>query len=60
LLVDYFKLCNANAWTPVSGHKFQTRVPDLMCQHFQICRRNDVLREGKAVRGYKGIALKKE
>jgi P4 family phage/plasmid primase-like protien len=58
LLLNYHELCRKNQWLPVSGHEFQTRVPDLLCAQFNVCRRNDIMREGKAVRGYKGLALK--
>jgi P4 family phage/plasmid primase-like protien len=57
LLLGYHDQCRKNRWTPVSGHAFQTRLPDLLCQRFMVCRRNDLIRGGKAVRGYKGLAL---
>ena len=57
LTIRYHKVCTDEKWTPVSGHEFQTRLPDLLCQRFHICRRNDITREGSAVRGYKGLAL---
>ena len=56
-LLGYHALCKEKGWTPVSGHQFQVRLPDVLCQRFTICRRNDIMREGKAVRGYKGLAL---
>ena len=58
LLLGYHAHCKKQRWTPVSGHQFQVRLPDVLCQRFTICRRNDIMREGKAVRGYKGLALK--
>ena len=57
LLLGYFDLCKERKWTPVSSHLFQTRVPDLVAQKFQVCRRNDIMRDGKAVRGFKHISL---
>jgi P4 family phage/plasmid primase-like protien len=57
LLLRYHKVCRQNNWTPVSMHQFQTRVPELMAQMFSTTRRNDIMREGKAVRGFKRVAL---
>ena len=57
LLLGYHALCTEKKWRPVSGHHFQVRLPDLLCERFTICRRNDIMREGKAVRGYKNLAL---
>jgi P4 family phage/plasmid primase-like protien len=58
LLLGYYALCKTKNWKPVSGHSFQTQLPDLLCERFRQCRRNDIQREGKSVRGYKGIVLK--
>lgn len=57
LLVSYYKKCESNKWTPAASHTFQTRVPDLLAQVFKTTRRNDITREGRAVRGFKGVAL---
>lgn len=57
LLLGYYDRCEQHGWTPVSSHTFQTRVPDLICERFRICRRHDITREGKAVRGFKGLTL---
>ena len=57
LLIDYHATCNRNKWQAVSGQEFFRRVPDLICQKFLLHRRNDIKREGVAVRGYKGLAL---
>lgn len=58
LLLGYYANCQKNAWTPVSGHAFRTRIKDLLCEHFYACDRHDINRDGKAVRGFKGLALK--
>jgi len=57
LWLGYHKTCRDQKWTPVPMHKFQTRVPELMAQVFSTTRRNDILREGKAVRGFKNVTL---
>lgn len=57
LLLCYYKKCERQKWTPVASHAFRTRVPDLLAQMFKTTRRNDIKREGRAVRGFKNIAL---
>ena len=57
LLLEYYKVCRKENWTPVSMHCFQTRVPELMVQMFSTTRRNDILRDGKAARGFKNVVL---
>lgn len=57
LLLCYYKQCASRNWTPVASQTFFTRVPDLLAQLFKATRRNDIQREGKAVRGYKNLAL---
>jgi putative DNA primase/helicase len=57
LLLAYYQACKVHNWTPVGEHAFQKRMPDLVLEKFSVCRRNDIQREGKAVRGYKHISL---
>lgn len=57
LLLGYFDLCNKRNWKPVSSHEFLTRLPDLIGVRFKVCRRNDIMRNGKAARGFKRITL---
>jgi P4 family phage/plasmid primase-like protien len=57
LLLRYYAECEKHNWCAVSSHEFQTRVPDLLGLKFKVARRNDITREGHAVRGYKGIVL---
>lgn len=57
LLICYYKKCERQNWTPVPSHTFQTRVPDLLAQMFKTTRRNDIKREGRAVRGFKNVTL---
>jgi len=58
LLVDYHATCNKLNWRAVSGQEFKRRVPDLICHRFLLHRRNDIMRDKRAVRGYKGLALR--
>jgi P4 family phage/plasmid primase-like protien len=57
LLLCYYKKCERQQWTPVASQTFLTRVPDLLAQMFKTTRRNDIEREGKAVRGFKNVTL---
>jgi P4 family phage/plasmid primase-like protien len=57
LLLSYYRTCERHKWTPVGMQTFYTRLPDLLAQMFKTTRRNDIQREGKAVRGFKNIAL---
>jgi P4 family phage/plasmid primase-like protien len=57
LLICYHRTCERQKWTPAASQTFRTRVPDLMAQMFKTVRRNDIIREGKSVRGFKGVAL---
>ena len=58
LLLDYHATCNRLNWHAVSGQEFMRRVPDLICQKFLIHRRNDIMRDKRSVRGYKGLTLR--
>lgn len=57
LLVCYYKKCDSEQWNPVAQQTFLTRVPDLIGQMFKKTRRNDIRRDDKIVRGFKGITL---
>ena len=57
LLLCYYKKCERQKWTPVASQTFYTRVPDLLAQMFRTTRRNDIQREGRAVRGFKNVTL---
>ncbi|MEI7808561.1 MAG: phage/plasmid primase, P4 family [Verrucomicrobiota bacterium] len=58
LLVDYHETCNEQGWRAVSGQEFKRRVPDLICHRFLLHRRNDIMRDKRSVRGYKGLTLR--
>jgi len=57
LLFSYYAKCDHQNWTPVPMQTFYTRLPDLLAQRFKTTRRNDIKREGRAVRGFKNVAL---
>lgn len=53
----YSRFCDRMDWTPVSLQDAQRDLPDLMLSAFGLSRRNDVKREGKARKGYLGVAI---
>jgi putative DNA primase/helicase len=57
LLLCYYNKCEGKNWTPVAAQTFLTRLPDLLGKMFKTTRRNDIQREGKAVRGFKNVTL---
>lgn len=57
LLLGYYRRCKEKQWKPVSGHEFQVRIPDLLTEQHSVCKRHDIKRDGKAVRGFKELAL---
>jgi len=57
LLRAYVEFCRAKNWEPVSHREFSRQLTDLMISTHGIYKRNDVQRDGKSVRGFKGIAL---
>jgi P4 family phage/plasmid primase-like protien len=57
LLLCYHRVCKEESWTPVTQHKFQTRIPEILAEKFNIARRNDIKRNGRAVRGFKDVVM---
>ena len=58
LLVKYTQVCKDRQWKPVGVRAFQKSVPDPILIKFEKALRHDIMRDGKALRGYKGIALR--
>jgi P4 family phage/plasmid primase-like protien len=57
LLLGYHRVCRNQQWTPVPTHTFQSRMPDVLGRVFSTARRNDIKRDGRAVRGFKNVVL---
>lgn len=57
LVVAYHDYCESAELTPVSTHAFQQRVADVMLKLHRSPRRNDILRNSRAVRGWKGVKI---
>ena len=54
----YVAFCKERDWQAVSPKTFQTKLPYLMSTSHGVYRRNDIVRVGKSVRGFKGVQLK--
>ena len=57
LLENYYVECKKARWSPVGQHAFQKRLPDMLLERFTVTRRNDIVRDGRAVRGFKHLSL---
>lgn len=57
LLVEYYRVCKCENWTPVSSRDFLKQANDIIGKSFQAPRRHDILRDCKAVRGFKNVTL---
>lgn len=53
----YLAHCRSRGWKPIPRQKFLTDLPDLMEDHHGSSRRNDVIRDNVAVRGFKGVVF---
>jgi phage/plasmid-associated DNA primase len=60
LWLRYVKYAAARKWNLLSEQQFKTVLPTLMLQHFGVSRRNDIVRRGTMVRGFKGVMFKHE
>ena len=56
----YNRFCEAMEWTPQLIRDVERQLPDLMLALFNVGRRNDVDRQGRARKGYSGVALNRE
>lgn len=53
----YFEYCRAQGWKPKAQAAVEKEMPDLVLEKFEIIKRHDIMREGKALRGYRHLAL---
>jgi P4 family phage/plasmid primase-like protien len=56
----YARYCDRMGWRPLRAAEVERLLRDLMLELFNNSRRNDVVRGGKAKRGYVGVAVKME
>jgi phage/plasmid-associated DNA primase len=56
----YSAYCDHMNWTPLPENAVQRQLPDIMLDLFGAARRQDIRRDGRAQRGFKGVALLKQ
>ena len=57
LLMEFTKYCKSRNWEILPNKTFQTKVRTAMLKHRDADRRNDIMRDGTARRGYSGVKL---
>ena len=57
LAEEYFAYCREQKWKPLGESEANKLLPSIMLERFQQTKRHDILRDDKAVRGYKGVAF---
>lgn len=54
----YRDYCEERGWEPLRDRQFQSELPDAMLELFRAIKRNDIVRDGKSCRGWRGVGLK--
>jgi len=57
LMAAYRDYCEMRDWEPLRDRSFQAELPDAMLEFYRSPRRNDIRRDGKNVRGFRGVCL---
>lgn len=57
LLMEFTKYCKSRNWEILPDRLFQIGLRTAMLKHHNTDKRNDIMRGGKALRGYSGIKL---
>lgn len=57
LTAAYRDFCESRDWEPLRDRQFQAELPDAMLEYHRAPRRNDVRRDGKNVRGFRGVGF---
>lgn len=57
LTAAYIAFCEHRAWTPLPTAKVEKTLPDTLLEVHRMARRNDIQRDGKAQRGYRGLRV---
>jgi len=57
LTATYRDYCEARDWGPLRDRQFQAELPDAMLEYHRATKRNDIPRDGKSVRGFRGVRL---
>jgi P4 family phage/plasmid primase-like protien len=57
LISAYVRFCEVRTWNPLPARKVEQVLTDLMLEIHRMARRNDIQRDGKAQRGYRGLRV---
>lgn len=57
LIAAYVRFCEVRTWNPLPTRKVEQALADLMLEIHRMARRNDISRDGKAQRGYRGLRV---
>lgn len=58
LVEGYAEFCPERGWDPLPITAIHRQLESLMLELFQVCRSNSVQRDGKAQKGFRGVAFK--
>ncbi len=58
LMAAYRDYCELRDWEPLRDRSFQAELPDAMLEFYRSPRRNDIRKDGKNVRGFRGVCLR--
>lgn len=54
---SYVGFCESMDWSPLAESAVQRALPDIMLDLFRASRRQDIKRDGRSQRGFKGVVL---
>jgi phage/plasmid-associated DNA primase len=57
LMAAYRDFCDSKDWEALRDRQFQAELPDAMLEYHRAPRRNDIRRDGKNARGFRGVRL---
>ena len=60
MLLAYNTYCKQRGWEILPVNTFRQSLRNAMLNHHNINKRNDIMRDGKARRGYSGVKFKKD
>ncbi len=58
LVEKYMKFCSDSGWSPIPVSVVHRQLDDILLELFAVSRSNSVQRQGKAVRGYRGLRFR--
>jgi P4 family phage/plasmid primase-like protien len=57
LMAAYVRFCEVRSWNPLPSRRVEQVLADLILEIHRMARRNDIARDGKAQRGYRGLRI---